>query len=117
MIKDLLTPEDHDDPYVWAAVLLAHGFICQIVVVVLMMFIQPVEAFVIISLSYLCFWETRQFIMYPSFRTALDGMIDWLAISCGTFAIVCVYMDELKKAAFVMFLLLVLAVIGYQRRA
>lgn len=27
LLKDLLRPDDHGDPYVWAAVFLAHGFI------------------------------------------------------------------------------------------
>lgn len=117
MIKDLLTPEDHDDPYVWAAVLMAHAFICQVLVVIGFMFYDPIRSLTIVSLSYLLLWEGRQLLHNLSGKVALDGFLDWLGVSCGITAITCVYMHELHYAVISLLIVFLLAVIGYNRRS
>lgn len=116
MIRELMTPEDHHDPYIWAAVLFAHGFICQILVCILLMIFDPIPAFLIVSSAYLLLWEAVQIYFIPSWRIALDGMLDWLGVSCGTLAVVSVYMDRLIEAVFIYAVVIAMAIIGYQRR-
>lgn len=117
MIKDLLTPEDHADPYIWAAVLMAHAFICQILVVIGFMFYDPIRSLEIISLSYLLLWEGQQLIFNLNYKVALDGFLDWLGVSCGITAMTCVYMRELYYAVASLLIVFLLAIIGYHRRS
>ena len=122
MIEDLLTPDAHDDPYIWGAVLLAHGFICQAMTLVLMLSaVGPVSAAVSVSLVYLVAWEGMHL------RAALrrgdgvvvavaDGVLDAVGVALGCFTVAFAAMWLLVLACASAASLLVVAAVGYWRR-
>ena len=122
MIKDLLTPEAHHDPYVWAAALLAHGFICQVLTLALMLAgMEPVSAAVGVSLAYLLMWEGMHL------RAALrrgdglivaiaDGVLDAVGVALGCFTVAFAAMWLLGLASASAASLLIIAAVGYWRR-
>lgn len=122
MIRDLLTPDAHDDPYIWGAVLLAHGFICQLLVLLLMFAVGPVSAAVSVSLVYLVAWEGIHL------RAALrrgdglivaiaDGVLDAVGVALGCFTVAFAAMWLLGLACASAASLLIVAAVGYWRRA
>lgn len=122
MIKVLLDPTVHRDPYVWAAVLLAHGAICQGVTVALIPMIGPAWAVAIVSMQYLFGWEGAQL------RTALrrgdrkliaaaDGAVDWVAVTLGCVLIASAWTQNAGLAVATWAALLVVAAVGYETRS
>lgn len=73
MIRSLLTPEAHRDPYVWAAVLMAHAWIGG-------------EAYAIIG-----WWMVAAYAVFELAQAAIskrpawwDSVLDWCAVCLGT---------------------------------
>lgn len=123
MIQDLLTPEAHGDPYVWGAALLAHGFICQVLTLALMLAgVEPVSAAVSVSLAYLMMWEGMH--LRAALRrgdgpvTAIaDGVLDAVGVALGCFTVAFAAMWLLGLACASAASLLVVGAVGYWRRA
>ena len=122
MIKDLLAPEAHHDPYVWAAALLAHGFICQVLTLALMLAgMEPVSAAVSVSLVYLAMWEGSQLVTAlmrgDSPALALwDGVLDAVGVALGCFTVAFAAMWLLGLAVAAAASLLIVGAVGYWRR-
>ena len=72
MIRDLLTPEAHRDPYVWAAVLLAHAWIGGSA--------YPLAGWWVI-VAYAAFERVQALYARKSF--VWDSVLDWCAVSLG----------------------------------
>lgn len=121
MIRDLLTPENHRDPYVWAAVFLAHGAICQVLVVTLMFIVSPLVAASSVSLAYLGSWEALQLRSAvrrgDGFKTPVaDGAVDAVGVALGCFTVAFAAMWLLWLALAAASSLLIVAATGYCRR-
>ena len=122
MIRDLLTPDAHDDPYIWGAVLLAHGFICQLLVLLLMFAVGPVSAAVSVSLVYLVAWEGMHLLAALRRGDGLivaiaDGVLDAVGVALGCFTVAFAAMWLLGLASASAASLLIIAAVGYWRRA
>lgn len=74
MLRDLLTPEDHGDPYVWAAVFAAHAWVGA----GLLVLIGDIH---LVLTGYLLF-EILQ-AMVSRRLLVLDSALDWLAVALG----------------------------------
>lgn len=121
MIRDLLTPDNHRDPYVWAAVLLAHAQIALVLWGGLAALAGPWAAVALVSAGYLLLWEGSQL------RTALrrgdrlapalsDGLVDWIGVTAGAYASACLLTGDLLVAVVAWAALLIVAAVGYDRR-
>ena len=120
MIRDLLTPEAHHDPYVWSAVLLAHALIGVGLTGAALPLIGPAAAW-IVSAAYLLLWEGSQL------RTArqrggcwiiamLDGLADAVGVAMGCWMAVYLAVGEALHFVTALAALLIVAVAGYWRR-
>ncbi|MDO5621902.1 MAG: hypothetical protein Q4G24_10575 [Paracoccus sp. (in: a-proteobacteria)] len=122
MIRDLLTPDNHRDPYVWGAVLLAHAQITLVLWGGLAALAGPWVAVALVSAGYLLVWEGAQL------RSALrrgdklapalaDGVVDWIGVTAGAYAAACLLAGDLLGAVLAWMSLLIVAAVGYYRRS
>ncbi|MDO5606016.1 MAG: hypothetical protein Q4G25_12730 [Paracoccus sp. (in: a-proteobacteria)] len=121
MIRDLLTPTAHRDPYTWAAVLLAHAAICQGLVLILAGILGPICAAYVISAGYLLLWEGRQ--LHIALRRGdqpiaalADGLIDTAGVTLGCQLIAYTAAGRDSAAITCWMALLLIAAIGYLLR-
>lgn len=77
MIRELLTPEAQSDPYIWAAVMLAH-------VAIGMMLRQIGLRLWVIAVAYAA-WEALQWAVSGIFLP-YDAILDWVAVMLGAIA-------------------------------
>ncbi|SIT74799.1 hypothetical protein [Pontibaca methylaminivorans] len=74
MLRDLLTPEDHADPYIWAAVFAAHAWVGAALVIVL--------GDIHLALTGYLLFEVLQAVVSRRL-IVLDSVLDWLAVVLG----------------------------------
>ena len=122
MIRALFTPEAHDDPYVWASVLLAHSTICNVLTFGLMFWIDPLAAATVVSVLYLILWEGAQVVNSirhgrQTVAGLWDGILDAVAVALGAFTIAVAAMWLLPQAVGGASAVLLLALVGAWRRS
>ncbi len=121
MIRDLLTPENHRDPYVWAAAFLAHAFIGQAATVLLAVALSAWVSVAVVSAVYLLVWEGAQLrtalhrgdATYPA---VMDGVIDWIGVTAGAYMLASAVSGWMPAAIAAVAMVLGVAVIGYWKR-
>lgn len=122
MLRNLLLPEAHSDPYAWASAMLAHSSICNVAAFALMFVLPPLIAAAVVSVLYLFLWEGAQLLASVRSGTSTlallwDGVLDAVAVALGCFTIAFAAMWCLPEAVAGASAVLALALVGYWRRA
>lgn len=99
-LRSLLTAEAHSDPYVWAAVALAHAMIGASLMIFAGLLAaallgDPVAGLVLVAAGY-AVWEVMQTLAGGSI---LDAGLDWLMVMLGASIVVTIWRRRLGEAA------------------
>lgn len=99
-LRSLLTAEAHSDPYVWAAVALAHAMIGASLMIFAGLLAaalmgDPVAGLVLVAAGY-AVWEVMQTLGGGG---VLDAGLDWLMVMLGASIVVTIWRRRLGEAA------------------
>ncbi len=112
LIDELLTPEAQPDPYVWAAVLLAHAAIGAALYAALVGVVR--RPLVLVALIY-AVWEAAQAAVSGTLLI-MDSIVDLAAVMIGAVLALGLWHRRAGVARIATLAAAVIAIIGYRRR-
>ena len=130
MLRNLLTPEAHRDPYVWAAVFVAHFGIGAMILIVAETLLSGIRAehFDVIQIAFGAVFSAAVLagIAYAAFeaiqavisrsRLSWDSLLDWTGVMIGAAAVNYLMVGQAIPAIVLVISALIIAIIGADRR-